>query len=375
MTSSLFLKTLNTHYEKKLPFVVYSKPNLLEVKALLQENEELFFTENFKESGFVFSPFDTQKKSIIIPNKKSNLIETEAIVFENTNYGKIKKNSNTNQFQQQKINYQELAEKTILKIKEATYKKVVISREERMVLKEKNSIKLFLRLLETYKNAFVYCFYHPKVGIWLGATPETFLSIKGTQFKTMSLAGTKKVSDTNEWQKKELEEQQLVTNFISDNVSALIKNLKISEVETIKAGDLLHLKTTLSGTLNFDVSNLKTLLNKLHPTPAVCGLPKEAAKAFILKNEGYNRDYYTGFLGELNYKELKSRNSNSRNVENNAYTNIKNTSNLYVNLRCMQIKGDEAILYIGGGITKDSIAEKEWEETVNKSLTMKKVLY
>jgi len=95
----------------------------------------------------------------------------------------------------------------------------------------------------------------------------------------------------------------------------------------------------------------------LHPTPAVCGLPKNEAKSFILENENYDRKYYTGFLGELN-----------------SDVNGINTSSLYVNLRCMEIAKDEAIIYVGGGITKDSIPEKEWEETVRKTATMKKVL-
>ncbi len=375
MTSKLFLEILNAHYEKEFPFVVYSKPNELKVKALLQDDKELHYTENFEEQGFVFAPFDIRKKAIIIPVKNDNLIEVESISHQDFNYGNIESDTNTVDFKQKKKAYLELAKKTISKIKEGTFKKVVISREERITLKEKNGIKLFLKLLETYKNALVYCFYHPKVGLWLGATPETFLGIEGTRFKTMSLAGTRKKTNSETWQKKELEEQQLVTSFITDAISPLMSNIKISEVETTQAGDLLHLRTTLSGVLNFEQSHLKILLSKLHPTPAVCGLPKEHSKAFILENEGYNREYYTGFLGELNFKESKSRNSNRRNVENNAYSSIKNTSNLYVNLRCMQIKDNEAIVYVGGGITKDSNAEKEWEETVNKSQTMKKVLY
>ena len=80
------------------------------------------------------------------------------------------------------------------------------------------------------------------------------------------------------------------------------------------------------------------------------------------------------FLGELNIKVSQSRNSNKRNVENNAYSTIKTTSHLFVNLRCMQIKGQNALIYVGGGVTKDSNAKDEWEETVNKAQTMLCVL-
>jgi len=96
----------------------------------------------------------------------------------------------------------------------------------------------------------------------------------------------------------------------------------------------------------------------LHPTPAVCGLPKKITKDFILNNEGYNREYYSGFLGEIN-KDFVSK---------------ENNTDLFVNLRCMQITDNKAFIYVGGGITKDSIPENEWKETVNKSMTIKKVL-
>ena len=104
------------------------------------------------------------------------------------------------------------------------------------------------------------------------------------------------------------------------------------------------------------------------------GFPKAEAKDFILKHENYNREYYTGFLGELNLKQTTTRNTNRRNVENNAYSVIKTQSNFYVNLRCMQLKDKSANIYVGGGITKDSNPEKEWEETVNKTTTINAVL-
>ncbi len=90
----------------------------------------------------------------------------------------------------------------------------------------------------------------------------------------------------------------------------------------------------ISGEISVENS---TLIKKLHPTPAVCGLPLESSKEFILKNENYKRTYYTGFLGELNLTK-----------EN------KNTSELFVNLRCMEIKNSSAFIFVGGGITKES---------------------
>src|SRR5690606_3892745 len=140
----------------------------------------------------------------------------------------------------------------------------------------------------------------PKVGLWLGATPETLVNIDGQRLTTMSLAGTQKYNGTLEvnWTSKELNEQQLVTDFIVHSLhpetSGSVGNISLGKPETVKDGNLVHLKTTISATFNSKI-NFKQLLTNLHPTPAVCGLPKDAAKQFILKNENYNREFYTGF--------------------------------------------------------------------------------
>ena len=191
----------------------------------------------------------------------------------------------------------------------------------------------------------------------------------------MALAGTQAFKGTMEvfWGHKEKEEQAIVTKAIVENLEASVETLSLSGPMTVKAGNLLHLKTTISG--NLKNAGLALLLNSLHPTPAVCGFPRQVAKEFILQNEGYDRTFYTGYLGELNLQETKTRNTNRKNVENNAYGSVKKVSNLFVSLRCMQMtKEQEAVLYIGGGITKDSNPEAEWQETVQKAKTMKQIL-
>ena len=221
----------------------------------------------------------------------------------------------------------------------------------------------------------MYCWYHPKVGLWLGATPETLIKIEGNRFSIMALAGTQDYKGTLDvvWQDKEKQEQQFVTDFIIENLRPSVESFKISDVETVKAGNLLHLKTMISARLN-SKSNLKEIVSVLHPTPAVCGLPKFNAKQFILENEHYSRAFYTGFLGELNMETKLQSRSARRNIENRAYTINRKSTQLYVNLRCMQLKNAEAIIYIGGGITKHSVPEKEWQETVSKSLVIKNIL-
>jgi isochorismate synthase len=373
MNSNSFFSALENQYNQKLPFVVYSRPINSIIKSWLQPNNALHTTNKFEESGFVFAPFDSSEKSVILPEKycAHYILEVgkdEAYIFNS----KLK---DVDTIKSDKKKHLELLNRGITEINSGNLEKVVLSRYEEHQIGDLNPIDIFKRLYSSYKNAMVYCWYHPRVGLWLGATPELLFKVVGKQLTTISLAGTQPYNSKSEtnWTQKELEEQQIVTDYIIESLKPYTSKIKISVLETVRAGNLLHLKTRIVSTINDDV-DLNTIIEGLHPTPAVCGFPKYSAKEFIIDNENYNRTYYTGFLGELNLKQTKTRNSNSRNVENNAYSSIKTISNFYVNLRCMQIKNDKAFIYIGGGITKDSNPEKEWDETVNKSKTIVNVL-
>jgi isochorismate synthase len=351
MNSEDFFESLEQQYKGNLPFVAYKKPDVNSIKAMLQKNSEFFKTSNFSESGFVFAPFNDKEDAVLIPFNKSVLFSIEDVIS-----SPVEKSHNLigELSKQEKQNHINLVQKGIEAIKANQFQKIVLSRKERISVSTTNPISIFKRLLRTYFSAFVYCWFHPKVGLWLGATPETLLKVEGNRFNTMALAGTQQYKGNLDvyWNDKEKKEQQIVADYIVNNLKELIDDLSVSELETIKAGSLLHLQTNITGTLNLKTSNLESTLGVLHPTPAVCGFPKEVAKEFILNNENYNREFYTGFLGELNADK----------------------SELFVNLRCMQLKNNEAVLYVGGGITKDSIPENEWQETLNKAKIIKRVL-
>lgn len=373
MTSNDFFERIEAHFLDELPFVVYRKPNQQNLSARLQSNTDLNFTEDFTEKGFVFSPFDDAEKTVLIPDDYSEVISCSQFSVIPTQAG-IQLDSNTASIESKNFHIN-LVKQGVEAINTSDLKKVVLSRQEKVTLSETNPISIFKRLLSGYKSAFVYCWYHPKVGLWLGATPETLIKIEGNRFSIMALAGTQDYKGNLDvvWQNKEQQEQQFVTDFIVDNLKPSVDSFKVSDVETVKAGNLVHLKTMISAQLKPNTP-LKKVVEALHPTPAVCGLPKEYAKQFILKHEVYNREFYTGFLGELNLEITKAPRSGRRNIENRAYAVTKNSTQLYVNLRCVQLKDQQAIIYVGGGITESSNAESEWEETVSKSLVIKSVL-
>ena len=365
-----FFEKLSHQFKINLPFVAYRKPNSEEVKTMLQSEDTLHKILDYKESGFVFAPFNNEEDSILIPFNQSKIL-----ICSNSNQNKSEESSiNISEDQLSKEFHIDLVQKAIEAIKSNQLKKVVLSRCEKVTLSETNPIKLFIQLLKAYPTAFVYCWFHPKGGLWLGATPETLLTVQGNYFETMALAGTQLFNGKVDvsWGQKEKDEQQIVTNFVLEVLKEKVNDLVMMPTETIQAGGVLHLLTKIKGRLkNF---NLEQLIKALHPTPAICGIPRDRAKQFILKNENYHREFYTGFLGEINLPFKKMRSTNSRNIENKAYASITKVSNLYVNLRCVQLRNNEALIYVGGGITKDSNPENEWIETVNKTNTVKKVL-
>jgi isochorismate synthase len=351
--SALFQK-IKEQLNNQLPFVCYCKPNSDKIIALFQKNDALFDLDA-TISGFAFVSFDDEKRYLIPENQSDVYFETVAI--SDFNYPK---NSDSVFEETSKINFETLVEKAVHEIEIGTFEKVVLSRKETIFLNDFDLELVFNQLLANYKTAFNYCFFHPKVGFWIGASPEQFLKIEDSILKTVALAGTQLNTKSQDyvWADKEINEQQIVTDFIVKNLVVFSDSIAVSKPYNYQAGSIIHIKTDIEAVL-LHQSKLDEIVVTLHPTPAVCGFPKVKAKQFILDNEGYNREFYAGFLGEWNKDFL---------------TYKKGNSDLFVNLRCMKIENIKAVLFVGCGINKGSNPTKEFMETVNKSQTMKKVL-
>lgn len=354
--------------DEGLPFVLYRKPNAEMLNAIFQKDDALHYANDFTETGFVFAPFDLNSNAILLQNDSLVRAPIDLDVLPT-----VIDESDKFLDESDRAQYLVLVAKALEEIEKGTLDKVVLSRKIE-VFGKFSPIALFLNAVRTYPKAFCYLWHHPKVGTWLGATPEILVKSSGQEFTTMSLAGTQNSLDfpTTNWTKKERHEQKLVTDYILSALKEVAIAIKCAEVDSIKAGHLWHLRTKLEG--RFAPANFENVLRAIHPTPAVCGIPLENAKNFIHENEFYQRSFYTGFLGEINFKSELPRNRNNRNQENSAYRSIVKKSELFVNLRCMQLFDDKAMVYVGGGITKDSRPEKEWEETVSKSRTMLRIL-
>ncbi len=349
------ISKISLQKENQLPFVLFAKPEETQVTALFQQNSDLHLSNAFDASGFVFAPFDTLNELPVWFYKQ--FCKTFKMDTSEFNFKKSKSVFRENELYTQ-LFHQKTVSKAVAEIKKGALYKVIISRKEVQQLDTLDFIQVFQNLCIEYPKAFRYCWYHPKVGMWMGASPETLIDVNQGNFETMALAGTQAFQGKTEvlWGEKEQQEQQIVVDAIvaALNSKNAVTNIEIKETKTHKAGSLLHLKTPISAQLKTE-NSLKSLIEVLHPTPAVCGLPYVLSKKFICNNEGYKRKYYTGFLGEIN---------DAKNAQ------------LFVNLRCMEVFDTQkkVAIYVGGGITAASHPEAEWHETVNKSKVMKHIL-
>tara|TARA_B110000211_G_C14071053_1_gene549989 strand:- start:1154 stop:2197 length:1044 start_codon:yes stop_codon:yes gene_type:complete len=347
MNSNSLIDKLGLFWNKQHPFVSFRLPNSDEVCIFYQKDNLLNSTHDLLVSGFIISPFLNSKLTHYIPADFSEIFPKPYVQAKERDEIKITEEIS------EKTNFIELVERAKNRIESGIFKKVVVSRLL-TIHSEKKPVDLFLALENKYPETLVYLWHHPKVGTWLGATPEQLVAITVNATETMSLAGTQlyEANKTPRWTSKERDEQALVTEELFRNLNTMFSSDEIEAEGPLnqRAGNLVHLCT------HFKMPRLKEplhlLTSTLHPTPAVGGLPKKEAQEFIEMEEGYDRLFYTGFLGPIS----------------------KEKTHLFVNLRCAQWKEEKLTLYVGAGITAGSIAENEWLETQLKAETFTKIL-
>lgn len=237
------------------------------------------------------------------------------------------------------------------RISEGHMAKVVLSRAQQVDLDPDQLPELFARALHAAPEALVALVSLPEHGTWLGASPERLIIVSHDQVKVDSLAGTVPVQALNAkvsaWGFKEREEQAIVTSGVVEAFRATgFTDVGTSGPDVATAGPVAHLLTTVSARLG-DRSPA-ALVRELHPTPAVCGTPREEAMSFIRANEHVPRGLYAGFWGPW-----RSRHD----------------AQLFVNIRCLQHTGGTATIRAGAGITAASDPDKELRETEEKART------
>lgn len=344
VSNEKFFNKLNVYYNQKTPFVAYRKKNSLDLMCHVDNNCISVKSLKVRRPGFFFMPFEQSQNGYKIALENSF---TTQLKIEKTPHSNSIKLKNLVTFQKQKKEYLRSISKIINIIRKSDLSKVVYSDVFDFKDMEKNSIKYFKNLLNLHLDAHCYLFYHPIEGCWLGASPETLVNLNNSNLKTVAIAGTKK-KEVNEWTRKETEEQKIVEKYIVNKLKPICEKVNTTKKETIKAGGIEHLKSTIEAVSKSSVNNI---IKTIHPTPAVAGFPLKKALNVIKGLEKHKRSFYTGYFGIIS----------------------KDGCETYVNLRCINLTKDRASVYVGGGITHDSIPESEWNEIILKSETILKI--
>ena len=247
--------------------------------------------------------------------------------------------------------YAESVDQGVELLKQDQAKKIVLSRIISFPHKGLTVDSIFTALNEKFPSAAVFAFTDEHEVTWLGASPELLFRKRGEVYQTISLAGTRKTGSEVAWGEKEIEEQSFVTDFIQRELENLgAEKIVLGDVKSRSAGSVEHLCTEIQFEYNGD---WKEVMNTLHPTPAVCGMPREQAKGIVADLETHDREYYTGLIG----------------IEQGDNVDV------YVILRCLKYSEDLLHVFVGAGITDSSIPELEARETRWKAESLTGVIF
>ncbi len=352
------IRKIDFYYKEEAPFVLYHSPNSEELVLLKGKKEDILECKEIgeinKKSGFLFIPFFiTDENPILVfsPREENSFSLQKESLKDGFTIQEYESNKNV-QISEAYIRDFSLFKE---KLSSKNFKKIVLARESIEEVKQDLKLsEIFIKMLASYPSAYTYIAYTPKIGVWLGASPELFLLGKDLNWETTSLAGTQvqEGEGSIKWSQKNKEEQSLVTDFIRKTLEKYSTNIKEENVHSFRINSIAHLKTNFSFQLK-NAKDISLLIKDLFPTPAVCGLPQKESYEFIRKNETCSRNYYSGLVGNFNKEEI---------------------SHLYVNLRCVNIKNKKLTLYAGGGLLEESDLKEEFLETERKMDVMRRVL-
>jgi isochorismate synthase len=348
----------------RIPFVSYALPGEKIPVSLFPDEAEIKAYKNISDinctSGFILSPFQSENcPVIVIPDTRKKTgweIEPEELL--NSAHTSFKKSSYIrNEVETSFLKYSNQIDRIKKSLAAGEAKKVVLSRVKVVEgMSDSQLPNMFEELVNLYPGAFVYLVYTPASEIWLGATPESLLQMDTKNFSTMALAGTQEFFGDIEniyWTEKELKEHEYVAAYVRQKLSDGGYHYQEQSRKAVKAGNVVHLQTMFEGDTGSSKTAWKDLVTLLYPTPAICGTENEATLQMIRLTEEHKREYYSGIIGPFN---------------------SENKTHLFINLRCMKVLDNTAVLYAGGGILNESSAQMEWDETEMKFNTLIRVM-
>ncbi|SEI13758.1 isochorismate synthase [Halobacillus karajensis] len=248
-------------------------------------------------------------------------------------------------------------------IKAGLMEKVVLAREVRLTFKGDAHITSVLKALaQTQPNSYIFC-YESEGSHFIGATPERLAKLDDRELVSTCLAGTiprglseeedQKLGEELLNDPKNRQEHQFVVEMIKEAVEACSRKVEVPDGPVLyPLRNLQHLYTPVKAVLD-EGYTLLDVIAKLHPTPALGGLPQNVAVDYIRTHETLNRGWYAGPIG---------------------WFDAQDNGEFAVAIRSALIQKDEASLFAGCGVVEDSDPEAEYEETAVKLKPMMSVL-
>ncbi|REJ06790.1 isochorismate synthase [Halobacillus trueperi] len=241
--------------------------------------------------------------------------------------------------------------------------KVVLARELRVTFKEDVQIAAVLKALaDTQPNSYIFC-YESGGDHFIGATPERLAKVEDRELVSTCLAGTVPRGRTEQedlklgeellGDPKNLQEHQFVVEMIKEAVEACSSQVEVPNGPVLyPLRNLQHLYTPVRAVLDQGYT-LLDVIEKLHPTPALGGMPQRVSVEYIRTHETLNRGWYAGPIG---------------------WFDAQDNGEFAVAIRSALIQQKEASLFAGCGVVEDSDPEAEYAETAVKLKPMMNVL-
>lgn len=329
--SNIYKKVIEAYIIKRR-FIIYRKPHDNIVYLCIHSNDYKIYSDFHLVIG------DFHNKNILIINPKEvfiSKIDNKIKINNNINFNYVKETESTKYFN--------IIKKALFLIKKNILTKIVLSRKKEIMINNFNLKNTIKNLLNTYFESFINIWYDPIYGLWVGATPELLFNTINNKLSSAALAGTMQINNRYPltWSFKELEEHYIVVNYIVNVLKNYTGKIFLHKTKTLYTGLIKHMQTSINFSFLKKIPKYEDILYLLHPTPAICGIPKNIAYNFIINNEGYNRSFYTGYIGIVS----------------------KNITEFYVNLRCANILEKIIIIYAGCGITSYSDPKSELLES------------
>ncbi len=313
---------------------------------------ELIYIKNNGSYHFVFNCFTAQKtrKETLVSKLESIL----KLFFSDSSKDEAKELrvlKRTGDEPKDKKKWKNQVNQVLDGIHDGKLEKVVLSRKVELTFTAGISAELMLKsLVSNYPECTLFLFHIGK-STFVGASPETLARIKGSEMILEILAGSADRGKNNGEDRhietdilqneKNLTEHRIVVDYIKENLQKIVEDMEISEPVIKKLQNIQHLKTEIRLNLNGQVSFMN-VIGKIHPTPAVCGSPQDAALNFIKKTEPHQRGLYAGLIG---------------------WVNLHNEGEFVLAIRSALTSGNKLIAYAGCGIVNGSSPDEEYKET------------